>query len=74
MFLSSPPTQIQFTGVIDDCGLEVIERLGGEMAESGHDCTHLITDRVRRTVKFLCAVARGIPIVTPEWLEKVRLF
>ncbi|XP_058866790.1 mediator of DNA damage checkpoint protein 1-like isoform X1 [Acipenser ruthenus] len=67
---SSSVPKIQFTGVIDDCGLEVIERLGGEMAESGHDCTHLITDRVRRTVKFLCAVARGIPIVTPEWLEK----
>ncbi|MGH0153697.1 UNVERIFIED_CONTAM: hypothetical protein FKN15_027374 [Acipenser sinensis] len=67
---SSLVPKIQFTGVIDDCGLEVIERLGGEMAESGHDCTHLITDRVRRTVKFLCAVARGIPIVTPEWLEK----
>ncbi|XP_041081693.1 mediator of DNA damage checkpoint protein 1 isoform X2 [Polyodon spathula] len=67
---SSSVPKILFTGVIDDCGLEVIERLGGEMAESGHDCTHLITDRVRRTVKFLCAVARGIPVVTPEWLEK----
>ncbi|KAG5856238.1 hypothetical protein ANANG_G00005930 [Anguilla anguilla] len=32
--------------------------------------THLVTDKVRRTVKFLCAVARGVPIVTTDWLEK----
>lgn len=45
--------------------------LGGSMATSVFDCTHLVTDRVRRTVKFLCAVARGIPIVTPKWLHEV---
>lgn len=31
----------------------------------------LVTDKVRRTVKFLCAVAKGVPIVTTDWLEKV---
>ena len=45
--------------------------LGGSMAASVFDCTHLVTDRVRRTVKFLCAVARGIAIVTPTWLHQV---
>ncbi|KAM6307699.1 class I histocompatibility antigen, F10 alpha chain-like [Podargus strigoides] len=40
------------------------------MATSVFDCTHLVTDRVRRTVKFLCAVARGVPIITPKWLHK----
>ncbi|XP_068521160.1 mediator of DNA damage checkpoint protein 1-like [Anas acuta] len=44
--------------------------LGGSMATSVFDCTHLVTDRVRRTVKFLCAVARGVPIVTPKWLHE----
>ncbi|PKU26761.1 mediator of dna damage checkpoint protein 1 [Limosa lapponica baueri] len=48
-----------------------LKTLGGSMATSVFDCTHLVTDRVRRTVKFLCAVARGVPIVTPEWLHKV---
>ncbi|KAI6061110.1 Mediator of DNA damage checkpoint protein 1 [Aix galericulata] len=47
--------------------------LGGSMATSVFDCTHLVTDRVRRTVKFLCAVARGVPIVTPKWLHEVTV-
>lgn len=49
-------------------------RLGGGLAKGVADMTHLVTDKVRRTVKFLCAVARGVPIVTPEWLSKVRSF
>ena len=28
--------------------------------------------QVRRTVKFLCGVGRGIPIVGPEWLVSCR--
>lgn len=47
-------------------------RLGGGLAKGVGDMTHLVTDKVRRTVKFLCAVARGVPIVTPDWLSKVR--
>ena len=42
------------------------------MCDSMNDCTHLVTDKVRRTVKFLCGVARGVPIVTQEWLEQSR--
>lgn len=30
--------------------------------------TVLITDKVRRTFKFLCAVARGIRVVSINWL------
>ncbi|NXL08588.1 MDC1 protein, partial [Mesembrinibis cayennensis] len=67
-----PTTQVLFTGVVASPGMEVaLKTLGGSMATSVFDCTHLVTDRVRRTVKFLCAVARGVPIVTPEWLHKV---
>ncbi|XP_035744551.1 mediator of DNA damage checkpoint protein 1-like [Egretta garzetta] len=67
----SPHPQVLFTGVVASPGMEVaLKTLGGSMATSVFDCTHLVTDRVRRTVKFLCAVARGIPIVTPEWLHK----
>ncbi|NXS40339.1 MDC1 protein, partial [Balaeniceps rex] len=68
----SPCPQVLFTGVVASPGMEVaLKTLGGSMATSVFDCTHLVTDRVRRTVKFLCAVARGVPIVTPEWLHKV---
>ncbi|XP_068265271.1 mediator of DNA damage checkpoint protein 1 isoform X2 [Nyctibius grandis] len=67
----SAPPKVLFTGVVASPAMEVALRtLGGSMATSVCDCTHLVTDRVRRTVKFLCAVARGIPIVTPEWLHK----
>ncbi|NXK15393.1 MDC1 protein, partial [Herpetotheres cachinnans] len=63
--------KVLFTGVVASPGMEVALRtLRGSMATSIFDCTHLVTDRIRRTVKFLCAVARGIPIVTPEWLQK----
>uniref|UniRef100_A0ABM5FIJ3 Mediator of DNA damage checkpoint protein 1 n=1 Tax=Pogona vitticeps TaxID=103695 RepID=A0ABM5FIJ3_9SAUR len=68
----TPAPKVLFTGVIDEEGERVVTTLGGSLAESVFDCTHLVTDRVRRTVKFLCALARGIPIVTPDWLEKSR--
>ncbi|KAM3847400.1 mediator of DNA damage checkpoint protein 1 isoform 2-T2 [Vipera latastei] len=68
----SPAPKVLFTGVIDEEGERVVAELGGSLAESVFDCTHLVTDRVRRTVKFLCALARGIPIVTLDWLEKSR--
>lgn len=32
-------------------------------------CSVLLTDKVRRTVKFLCALSRGIPIISVKWIE-----
>lgn len=37
--------------------------------EDPANCTVLVTDKVRRTYKFLCALAKGIPIVTIDWLR-----
>ena len=54
------------------CFSQIIKSLGGEIAESIEECTHLVTDKVRRTMKFLCGVARGILIVQPAWLEKCK--
>ncbi|XP_034144683.1 mediator of DNA damage checkpoint protein 1 isoform X2 [Esox lucius] len=62
--------KVLFTGVVDEEGEKVVCRLGGSLAKGVADMTHLVTDRVRRTVKFLCAVARGVPIVTTDWLDK----
>ncbi|XP_072316839.1 mediator of DNA damage checkpoint protein 1 isoform X2 [Eucyclogobius newberryi] len=62
--------KVLFTGVVDEDGENVLTRLGGAMAEDVADMNCLVTDKVRRTVKFLCAVAKGIPIVTTRWLEK----
>ncbi|XP_078271967.1 uncharacterized protein LOC144602708 isoform X2 [Rhinoraja longicauda] len=70
--LSESPVapKVMFTGLVDEEGEKVIEQLGGEVVESVYDSTHLVANRVRRTVKFMCAIARGIPVVTSEWLKQ----
>nr|XP_019948437.1 PREDICTED: mediator of DNA damage checkpoint protein 1 [Paralichthys olivaceus]XP_019948438.1 PREDICTED: mediator of DNA damage checkpoint protein 1 [Paralichthys olivaceus]XP_019948439.1 PREDICTED: mediator of DNA damage checkpoint protein 1 [Paralichthys olivaceus] len=67
---ASQAYKVLFTGVTDEAGERVLARLGGNMAKGVADMNCLVTDKVRRTVKFLCAVAKGIPIVTTCWLEK----
>ncbi|KAE8288993.1 Mediator of DNA damage checkpoint protein 1 [Larimichthys crocea] len=67
---ASQAYKVLFTGVVDEAGERVLARLGGCMAKGVADMKVLVTDKVRRTVKFLCAVAKGIPIVTTQWLEK----
>ncbi|KAI4789011.1 hypothetical protein KUCAC02_035489 [Chaenocephalus aceratus] len=62
--------KVLFTGVVDEEGEKVLARLGGRLAKGVADMNCLVTDKVRRTVKFLCAVAKGVPIVTTHWLEK----
>lgn len=44
--------------------------LGGEIAKSAQKCTHLVANKVTRTVKFLTAISIVEHIVTPEWLEE----
>ncbi|XP_030641459.1 mediator of DNA damage checkpoint protein 1 [Chanos chanos] len=68
--VSSLTVKVLFTGVVDEEGEGLVGRLGGCKAKDVYDMTHLVTDKVRRTVKFLCAVARGVPVVTTKWLEK----
>lgn len=72
MYLSS--AQVLFTGLEDEAGERVLTCLGGSMAKGVSDMNCLVTDKVRRTVKFLCAVAKGVPIVTPHWLDKVSCY
>ncbi|XP_034409616.1 mediator of DNA damage checkpoint protein 1 isoform X2 [Cyclopterus lumpus] len=62
--------KVLFTGVVDEEGQRVLERLGGSMAQGVADMNCLVTDKVRRTVKFLCAVAKGVPIVNTHWLDE----
>uniref|UniRef100_A0A8C5HDU6 Mediator of DNA damage checkpoint protein 1 n=1 Tax=Gouania willdenowi TaxID=441366 RepID=A0A8C5HDU6_GOUWI len=62
--------KVLFTGVVDEAGEKVLARLGGVVANGVDDMNCLVTDKVRRTVKFLCAVAKGVPVVTTNWLEK----
>ena len=38
------------------------------------DFDYLTTSKYERTVKILLAICRGIPIVTPKWVEQSELF
>lgn len=67
------PPQVLFTGVVDARGERAVLALGGSLASSVAEASHLVTDRVRRTVKFLCALGRGIPILSLDWLHQVRV-
>jgi cytochrome b involved in lipid metabolism len=42
---------------------------GGTKVEEPAKCTVLVTDKVRRTYKFLCALAQGVPVVSIDWLK-----
>ncbi|XP_056149133.1 PAX-interacting protein 1 [Lampris incognitus] len=47
-----------------------LHALGGEVAESTQKATHLVANKVTRTVKFLTAMSVVKHIVTPDWLEE----
>ncbi|XP_077017351.1 mediator of DNA damage checkpoint protein 1 isoform X3 [Tamandua tetradactyla] len=64
--------RVLFTGVVDARGERAVLALGGSLAGSVAEASHLVTDRIRRTVKFLCALGRGIPILTLDWLHQSR--
>jgi hypothetical protein len=60
--------KIAFTG-IDDHYFKIVKDLGGIVEESWENCTHLVTDKIRRTVKFLCVLATGKKIVSLNWIK-----
>ena len=47
-----------------------LEKLGGHLADSIGSCTHLITNKVTRTVKFLSGVSVCRFIITPMWIDE----
>ncbi|KAF6364848.1 mediator of DNA damage checkpoint 1 [Rhinolophus ferrumequinum] len=68
----STAPKVLFTGVVDARGERAVLALGGSLASSVAEASYLVTDRIRRTVKFLCALGRGIPILSLEWLHQSR--
>ncbi|XP_037530169.1 mediator of DNA damage checkpoint protein 1 isoform X2 [Rhipicephalus sanguineus] len=65
--------KVLFTG-IDDTRTEeqVVRDLGGIIATNASACTHLVTDKFRRTVKALCCIGKGTPIVDVAWIKKCQ--
>ncbi|XP_043315074.1 mediator of DNA damage checkpoint protein 1-like [Cervus canadensis] len=68
----STAPKVLFTGVVDARGERTVLALGGSLASSVAEASHLVTDQIRRTVKFLCALGRGIPILSLAWLHESR--
>eukprot|EP01137_Pigoraptor_chileana_P022085 Opistho-2@86591 len=66
---------VAFTGFLDDKRTKIVERLGGTFTtalgehDGERDRMHLVTEKVRRTVKFLSALCTCSNIVTLEWLD-----
>ncbi|KAJ3084721.1 Mediator of DNA damage checkpoint protein 1 [Rhizoclosmatium hyalinum] len=65
--------KVMFTGIDDSEKLKtIVSGLGGTCVDSWNDCSHLVTDKVRRTVKFLSALAAGKHIVSTKWLDHCK--
>ena len=64
-----------FTGYEDKSDLKSVKEMGGFVTASASDVAAdvLVTDRVRRTAKFMCAMARGMPVVGPAWIAQSKM-
>ncbi|GAB6029827.1 PAX-interacting protein 1 [Chamberlinius hualienensis] len=60
---------VLFTGIrgTADLSRKVLE-LGGLIAKNYKECTHLVTDTVCRTVKFMCALNVCKHVVSKSWI------
>ena len=64
---------VMFTSyVATSSNKELISQLQGSVTESMTECNVLMTDKIKRTAKFLSMVARGVPIVSPSWLSQSK--
>ena len=57
---------------MDEGAEDIVKDLGGRFVDSVSECTHCVTDKVRRTVKFLCCLAKGCHIVSIKWLSDCK--
>jgi len=46
-----------------------IDKTGGSVTDEITQCTVLVTDKIRCTMKILSAIARGCPIVNTNWIR-----
>ncbi|RVE43902.1 hypothetical protein evm_011464 [Chilo suppressalis] len=46
-----------------------LEKLGAVIVSDVSACTMVLTQQIKRTFKFLCAVGLGKPIVGPSWVQ-----
>ena len=64
-----PEVFIMTTGIIvTPTHQDSIARLAGKVVDDPTQCTHLVTDDVKRTVKMLCAMSTCKYVLKKEWL------
>jgi hypothetical protein len=56
--------------VLSEKEKQIIANLGGQLVTDCHECTHLVTNKVRKTYKFLSCLSRGTFILNERWLEE----
>jgi hypothetical protein len=62
--------RILFTGLPEsESRKKLVVKLGGIEVDDWHQCTHVVTDKIKRTIKFLCCLAAGKFIMDVSWLE-----
>lgn len=49
--------------------LQMVKQLGGELAKSARDATHLVMSKPARTFKLLCCISTCKHIVSVNWLK-----
>ena len=67
---ASTKAKVLFTGIVPSREHQrVISKLGGSIVESATECSVLVAENCKRTCKLLACVARGVPVVTLQWLQ-----
>ena len=64
--------KVMFCGFVSEEDAALVEELGGSMTEEMAECSVLVADAMKRTVKLMCMAAKGVPIVSNKWLEESR--
>ncbi|RTG88563.1 uncharacterized protein DC041_0004912 [Schistosoma bovis] len=66
------PIQLVFSGVESSSYSNILKKLNAFETEDPTLADYLITDQIKRTLKVLYARARGIPIISVEWLKACK--
>ena len=67
--IGSSAVRILFAGGCDNPkNVKIVSKLGGQVVKDWSQCTHMVTDKLKRTIKFLCCLSSGRQIVDPQWL------
>eukprot|EP01091_Cochliopodium_minus_P008974 TRINITY_DN2123_c0_g1_i7.p1 TRINITY_DN2123_c0_g1~~TRINITY_DN2123_c0_g1_i7.p1 ORF type:complete len:877 (-),score=365.99 TRINITY_DN2123_c0_g1_i7:155-2785(-) len=67
------PYKVMFTGITDKKREDVIKKLGGLIVDNFEKgCSHLITNKIRLTNKFLCGISLTEHIVDIKWVDECK--